>query len=181
VTQAGRNLGRAESGSQEARNRAASSRCNHLMTWSLPMFARRGVPVLSLVALALYAGCAGVSRPPGVPIPPSEGARLLPRWSRARSEWPAEYRFDWSFEEQGARMNGRGVARAEPPTTAADPSLGSSEPLPPPRSWEMTSASGSGVGRDPGDHPSSSLLWPRSASSAGDDATLQGAQRPVSP
>jgi hypothetical protein len=71
-----------------------------------------------LALLLVVGGCVRAA-PPAVPLPAADGARLADSLERAtRLERPSLYRFDWNMSEQGARMSGRGVARAEPPYRA---------------------------------------------------------------
>lgn len=75
----------------------------------------RALGMIGVALLAVLAGCASVP-PPIVPEDPAPIERL------AQSESPLDrpYRvvFRWSFQEPGARMNGQGVARIEPPFRA---------------------------------------------------------------
>jgi hypothetical protein len=81
-------------------------------SWPVPL------PVAMLGLWLAVTGCAP-AQPLGVPIPTSDGAALADSLERAtRLERPSLYQFDWQVSERGARVSGRGVARAEPPYRA---------------------------------------------------------------
>jgi hypothetical protein len=71
-----------------------------------------------VAALAVSASCASAPPPP-VAEPPLDAGQLASSASRA-SSLDAPYRivFQWSYNEPGTRIGGRGVARIEPPYKA---------------------------------------------------------------
>jgi hypothetical protein len=79
----------------------------------IPTIARRvraGAVVLALAA----AGCAGAGAPAGTPVADPEGAaRELSRATTPAS--PQQFSFEWTLDEAGSRLRGRGVARVEAP------------------------------------------------------------------
>jgi hypothetical protein len=80
---------------------------------------RLGALRCAALGVLLAVGACAPSRPPAVPIPTTDGATLAQTLERTTQlERPALVRFDWRLNERGARVNGRGVARAQPPYRA---------------------------------------------------------------
>jgi hypothetical protein len=78
---------------------------------------RVSILVLGLSVVAVAAGCA--SGEPVVETRPLDAGQLAERAERASAlDSPYRLVFEWTFNEPGARMQGRGVARVEPPYRA---------------------------------------------------------------
>jgi len=72
-----------------------------------------------LAGVAVLSAAACSAPPPPPPPPPIDAERLLATLERrTKLEEPARILFEWSLNEQGVRVSGRGVARIEPPFRA---------------------------------------------------------------
>ncbi len=77
------------------------------------------VPILLASALTLGASGACAPRGPGVVAPASDAAGLADRLESGTSlQEPIRVLFEWSLNDAGVRVKGRGVARIEPPYKA---------------------------------------------------------------
>ena len=77
----------------------------------------RPAPLFSILLSVLLLACSSTPEPPpGPPVRPSREALAAERNSPLRT--PTRLVFDWSLTEPDLRVNGRGVARVEPPYRA---------------------------------------------------------------
>jgi len=87
------------------------------------MHVRPRTRILTALFLVLAGGAVSsctpsVARPRVVAAPPDAGQLALGRERSNRLEGPVRVVFQWSLEEPGLRLRGRGVARMEPPYRA---------------------------------------------------------------